>query len=288
MTSRRLLPLALAAALLAAACEQIPPGNGGDDSGPGTGGGGQSNGGEGPSLRRGLLPIRDGDVVFDVFSFVCGETLGTMERTLEPEGYFCDAGISAFNRGPTPVRLDPFAQRLVVDGEPREPWDEAMRELVLNQPDNLFAQEIPTGGGGTASLIFDLPDGAVPERLEVHASAGSLGAVVRLSGCRLWKAKAPGPCALDERGNVRGTAYPERAAVGVSYPISFHFDEGMGLCFARRDWQLQPTEADLSRLDGHGVITLRSPQLAEFHDNSGVVLRLVPSGANDRDAAVCG
>jgi hypothetical protein len=239
-------------------------------------------------VRRGVLPIRDGDVVFDVFSFVCGETLGTMERTLEPDGYFCDVGISAFNRGGSPVRLDPFDQRLVADGEPREPWNEAMRELVLNQPDNLFVQEIPTGGGGTANLIFELPDGAVPERLELHSSAGSPGAMVRVSGCGLWKVKTPGPCALDERGNVRGTAYPEQAAVGVSYPISLHFEEGAGLCFARRDWQLQPTDADLSRLDGHGVITLRSPGLAEFHDNSGIVLRLTPSSANDPDAAVCG
>jgi hypothetical protein len=239
-------------------------------------------------VRRGLLPIRDGDVLFDVFSFVCGETLGTMERTLEPAGYFCDVGISAFNRGGAPVRLDPFDQRLVVDGEPREPWDEAMRELVLNQPDNLFVQEIPTGGGGTASLIFELPDGSVPERLELHASAGSPGAVIRVSGCGLWKVEAPGPCVLDERGNVRGTAFPSEPAVGVSYPVSFDAHEGMGLCFAGRDWRLLPTDVDLSRLDGHGVLTLRSPELAEFEDNSGVVLRLAPSEANDRDAPVCG
>jgi catechol 2,3-dioxygenase-like lactoylglutathione lyase family enzyme len=226
--------------------------------------------------------------MFDVFSFVCGQTLGSMERTLEPEGYFCDVGISALNRGTAPVRLDPFEQRLLVDGQPLRPWEEAMRELVLNEPDNLFVQEIPPGGGGTASLIFELPDGATPERLELHASPDSAGADVRLTGCRLWKVATPGPCALGQRGNVRGTAYPREAAVGVSYPISFHFDEGMGLCFEGRDWEVQPTDADLARLDGHGVITLRSPELAELRDNSGVVVRLMPSAANDGDAAVCG
>jgi hypothetical protein len=289
MTSRRLLLVALAAALIAAACEQFPPGNDGGEPGPGMGGGGQGTGEGGiVGARRGELPVRDGDVVFDVFSFVCGETLGTMERTLEPEGYFCDVGVSAFNRGGSAVRLDPFHQRLVAGREPREPWDEAMRELVLNQPDNLFVQEIPTGGGGTASLIFDLPDGALPERLELHAAGDSPGAVVRLSGCRLWKVEAPGPCALDDRGNVRGTAFPSEPAVGVSYPVSFDAHVAVGLCFAGREWQLQPTDVDLSRLDGHGVITLRTTELAEFEDNSGVVLRLVPSAANDRDAAVCG
>jgi hypothetical protein len=287
MSSRRLLTLFLAAALLAAGCDQPQPGAGGDE--PGTGGGGPGGGGGGTGvMRRGVLPIRDGDVLFDVFSFVCGDTLGTMDRTLEPEGYFCDVGISVFNRGAATVRLDPFEQRLVVDGEARGPWEEAMRELVLNQPDNLFVQDIPAGGAGTASLLFQLPEGAVPERLELHAAAGSSGAVVRVSGCRLWKVEAPGPCALDDRGNVRGTAYPLRAAVGVSYPVSFHFEEDPGLCFASRDWRLQPADTDLSRLDGHGVITLRSPRVAEVRDNSGVVLRLVSSPAGDRDAPVCG
>jgi hypothetical protein len=287
MTSKRLLLIALAAALLAAGCEQVPPSDGGGE--PGTGGGGGGNDGGRPGVvRRGVLPVGDGDVVFDVFSFVCGETLGTMERTLEPEGYFCDVGITAFNRGGSPVRLDPFDQRLVVDGDSRGPWDQAMRELVLNHPDNLFVQEIPTGGGGTASLIFELPDGAVPERLELHAAGDSPGAVVRLSGCRLWKVKAPGPCALDERGNTRGTAFPSEPAVGISYPVSFDAHEAVGLCFAGRDWRLQPSDADLSRLDGHGVITLRSPDRAEFRDNSGVVLGLAASGADDPDAPVCG
>jgi hypothetical protein len=283
---RILLTLAAAFTLAAAGCDQLPQSDGGNGAGPGTPGDGGT--GQGGLLPSGPLPVRDGQVMFDVFSFVCGETLGTMERTLEPEGYFCDVGISAFNRGATPVRLDPFEQRLLVDGEPRGPWEEAMRELVLAHPDNLFVQDIPPGGGGTASLIFELPDGATPERLELHVSPSSPGALVRLSGCRLWKVTMPGPCALDQRGNVPGAAYPPEAAVGVSYPISFHFDEGSGLCFDHRDWQLQPTDADLGRLDGHGVIILRSPELAEFEDNSGVVLRLVPSGANDRDAAVCG
>ena len=281
--------MVLAAAVLAAACEQSPPGGESGDPGRGTGGSGPGNEGGGPGVvRRGVLPVRDGDVVFDVYSFVCGETLGTMERTLEPEGYFCDVGISAFNRGTSPVRLDPFQQLLVADGQPREPWEEAMRAIVLNEPDNLFVQEIPTGGGGTVSLIFELPDGAVPERLELHGGEGSPGAVVRVSGCGLWKVEAPGPCALDERGNVRGTAFPAQPAVGISYPVSFHAHEAVGLCFAGRDWRLRPSDADLSRLDGHGVLTLRSPDLAEYRDNSGVVLRLAPTAPNDRDAAVCG
>lgn len=286
--------MALAVALLSAACDQLPGAGGGgsepgqDGGGPGQGGPGEGGPGQGGPVRRGPLPVRDGDVMFDVFSFVCGETLGSMERTLEPEGYFCDVGISALNRGPAPIRLDPSEQKLLVDGEPRGPWDEAMRELVLSEDDNLFVQAIPPGGGGTASLIFELPYGGVPERLELHAAEDSAGAVVRLSGCRLWKVQAPGPCALDERGNVRGTAFPSRPAVGVSYPVSFDAQEAVGLCFAGRDWRAQPTEADLSRLDGHGVFTLRSARLAEFADNSGVVLRLVPSPGNDRDAAVCG
>jgi hypothetical protein len=287
---RGLLPVTLAAFLLATACDQLPSGAGGPGSSPGTGGGGPGGGepGEGRPVRRGPLPVRDGEVMFDVFSFVCGDTLGTMERTLEPEGYFCDVGISALNRGTVPVRLDPFEQQLLVDGQPRPPWDEAMRELVLSEPDNLFVRAIPPGGGGTASLIFELLDGSTPERLELHASSGSVGAAVRLSGCRLWKVTTPGPCALDQRGNVRGTAYPPEAAVGVSYPITFRFDEGIGLCFEGRDWQVQATNRDLARLDGHGVITLRSSELAEFRDNSGVVVRLVPNETTGPDAPVCG
>jgi hypothetical protein len=226
--------------------------------------------------------------MFDVFSFVCGATLGTMERTLEPEGYFCDVGISALNRGTAPVRLDPSEQQLLVDGQLRGPWDEAMRELVLSEPDNLFVQAIPPGGGGTASLIFELPDGSTPERLELHGLPASTGALVPLTGCTLWRETTPGPCALDQRGNVRGTAYPSEAAVGVSYPVSFHFAEQVSLCFEGRDWRVQSSSGDVSRLDGHGVITLRSPELAEYRDNSGVVVRLAPREANDRDAAVCG
>jgi hypothetical protein len=287
---RRLLPVALAAALLSAACDQLPPGSGGNGSEPGQGGGGPGQGGpgEGGPVRRGPLPVRDGEVMFDVFSFVCGETLGSMERTLQPEGYFCDVGISALNRGTAPVRLDPSEQRLLVDGEPRGPWDEAMQELVLSEHDNLFVQAIPPGGGGTASLIFELPDGSTPERLELHASPASAGAVVPLTGCSLWKVTTPGPCALDRRGNVRGTAYPPEAAVGVSYPVSFRIEEGVGLCFEGRDWRVQPTTEDLSGLDGHGVITLVSPELAEYRDNSGVVVRLAPREMEDGEAAVCG
>jgi hypothetical protein len=36
------------------------------------------------------------------------------------------------------------------------------------------------------------------------------------------------------------------------------------------------------------VITLRSPELAEYRDNSGVVVRLAPREAEDGEAAVCG
>lgn len=284
---RRILPAILGLSLLAAACDQPPSGSargpGPPDQGE-TGGGGGVGGPQGKSP----LPIRDGGVIFDVFSFVCGATLGSEETALRPDGYFCDVGISVLNRDPKAIRLDPYAQFLIAGGRRVTPWKKAMDGLVLNDPDNLFVRAIPSGGGATGTLIFDIPEGVQPVRLELHAGPRTQGTSVSVEGCSLYKAVELKPCALERRGGGQGVAYPVRAELRVAYPISFHFGEGTNLCFDRREWILRPGQkAKLNRLDGQGVIILTTERAAEFRDNTGVVLRLV-AGKNDRDAPVCG
>jgi hypothetical protein len=286
---RRILPVIVGLSLLVAACDQAPSGS---LRGPGpppnqgeTGGGG----GQGGPQGRSPLPIRDGGVIFDVYSFVCGATLGTEEKALRPDGYFCDVGISVLNRDPKAIRLDPYAQFLIAGGRRVTAWKKAMDELVLHHPDNLFVQPIPPGGGATGTLIFDIPEGVQPERLELHAGPGTRGTSVSVEGCSLYKAVELKPCALERRGGGQGVAYPVRAELSVAYPISFRFGEGTNLCFDRREWILRRGQnAKLNRLDGQGVIILTSEKAAEFQDNTGVRLKLVASKANDRDAAVCG
>jgi hypothetical protein len=286
---RRILPAILGLALLVVACFRLPSDRSTRGPGPGDRGETGGGGGQGGSQPQGSLPIRDGGVIFDVFSFVCGATLGTEERALEPDGYFCEVGISMLNREPEPIRLDPFAQALIAGGKEVAPWREAMGELVLDHPDNLFVQDIPPGGGATGNLIFDVPEGVSPERLELHAGPGTRGTSVSVEGCSLYKVVEPQPCALERRGASQGVAYPVRAELGVAYPISFRFGQGSNLCFDAREWDLETAQkVNFNTLDGQGVIILTAKRTAQFRDNSGKVIRLVATPANDRDAAVCG
>lgn len=236
------------------------------------------------------LPVREGRVIFDVYSFVCGETLGSEEKTFHPKGIFCEASISVMNTRSQALRLDPFASVLHAAAASYEPWREAMEGLVLGQPHSLFAEPVPAGGGGTASILFQLPSETRPRSLELHTSAGTPGTVVDVSNCALLLGGDPERCPLLTRGSKPGVAYPEKADISVPYPATFEFETPRSICFDAREWEMSPNHPspDLGRLDGHGIVSLDSGDLAVFKDNSGDRVWLVPSASNEEDPAICG
>lgn len=236
------------------------------------------------------LPVREGRVIFDVYSFLCGQTLGSEEKSFRPRGIFCEAGISVMNTGNEAVRVDPFASVLHATGASYGPWREAMEGLVLGRPHSLFARAVPGGGGGTATLLFELPKGSTPQSLELHASTATPGTVVDVENCALLLGGDPEECALLTRGSKPGVAFPANADIGVPYPVTFEFDTPRSICFDAREWELSPDHPvpELGGLDGHGIVTLPSSELAAFKDNSGARVWLVPSAANEQDPALCG
>lgn len=234
------------------------------------------------------VPVVDGDVSFDVFRFQCGSgKIGDQDSGLEPDEVFCMVAVGVHNRGSDPVQLDPRTYALIAAGSPYPTWREAMKELVLDDPDHLFIRAIPPGGGGLETLYFQLPTGIRPIRLELHTHAASDGATLTLKRCR-WS-NSGGSCSARRDNGEAGNAYPRDPALDLAYPHAV--EEDQPTCFDGREWSgaaVPGVASPTAGFWGQGTITLRHEQLAEFDDNDDGSVLLVPTTRNLEDPRVCG
>ena len=233
------------------------------------------------------MPVVDGEVSFDVFRFQCGSgKIGDQDSGFDPDEVFCMVAIGVHNRGSDPVRLDPFTYSLVTARSSYPTWREAMKELVLDDPNHLFIRAIPPDGGGLETLYFQLPAGVRPVRLELHTHAGSNGAFLTLDRCR-WS-DTGGWCAARRDKGEAGNAYPRDPTLDLAYPHAV--EEGQPTCFAGREWSgtaVPDPASPTAGFWGQGTISLRHEQLAEFEDNDGGSVLLVPTTQNLEDPRVC-
>jgi hypothetical protein len=139
------------------------------------------------------------------------------------------------------------------------------------------------------SLIFEYPSSLEPERLEVHASEGSPGAVILLGPRCNWthyEGRVSGGCYAADRKHEVGVAYP--------HSISTYAGETASMlqvsCFDRREWGVVSTPATPvpEGFLGQGLIEMETRHRAIFRDNSGIVLTLEPTPQNEEDPGVCG
>lgn len=234
--------------------------------------------------------VWDGDVAFELTRMDCGlGKVGDEDSNLNPDGKFCMVGVAVFNASSEHVVLPLGSHVLETNGARFRPWEEGMDELAADDPGSLYAEGVPPGGGGQALIYFELPDGAQPRSLEVHASESSDGAIIRLTGCS-WN---------DYQGELSGGCYvrKEKARIGVGYPHAIATSAGNGppllqaTCFNRIEWEVtsHPVDQVPEGFTGQGTITLVTTDEARFEDNSGVILDLEPTGRNTAsDNGLCG
>ncbi len=233
--------------------------------------------------------VWDGDVAFDLFRVDCGHgPVGDQDSDLDPDGSFCIMGLSVVNESDRDVLVSDSRHVLTAGGRRFPPWERGMAELAADDQGSPLTTPVPPGGAASLSLIFEYPSSLEPERVEVHASQGSSGAVILLEHCS-WN---------HHEGVVSGGCYraPPKPELGVRYPhsISTYAGETASMlqvsCFDSREWavvSVPPTPVPEGFL-GQGVIELETRDRAIFTDNSGIVLTLEPTALNEDDPGVCG
>ncbi|WP_199542960.1 DUF4352 domain-containing protein [Prauserella sp. PE36] len=150
---------------------------GGDDNAPA--GTVQTEPGQTPETAGLNTPVRDGKFEFTVSKLDCGETeIGGQYPGKTAQGQFCFVWISVENIGSEPQTLFGANQKLF-DAQGREFSPDTEAALYLDSPRTLW-EEINPGNRVDGVVVFDIPDGTEPSRLELHDSAFSGGASVRL------------------------------------------------------------------------------------------------------------
>ena len=244
-------------------------------SGPGSGGVGDE--------------VWDGSVAFRLGRLACGTgDIGDQDSNLDPNGKYCIVGFSVRNHSQESVTLPRYSHAIASRHGKYGTWHHGMDEIEADDPMSPYSEPVPPGGGGSAGVIFELPNDFEPEVLYLHADESSAGAEIRLKDCR-WN---------HFEGTVTGACWPrqQRVEVGVGYPssIATYAGEGFSMlqvtCFNFLEWETTnfPHSPPPEGFIGHGVMTLLSKDEAEFRDNSGIVLELRPTEGNATDDRVCG
>ncbi|MEU0541579.1 DUF4352 domain-containing protein [Nocardia sp. NPDC005978] len=131
----------------------------------------------GPELNT---PVRDGKFEFVVTDIQSGvKTVGDNEYLQETaQGSYLIVSVSVTNTSNSPKGFSPSDQ-YVFDTDDRKFGNDTMATIVL-QPDSSVFEEINPGNTVTAQLVFDMPEGATADRIELHDSMFSGGADVAL------------------------------------------------------------------------------------------------------------
>lgn len=131
-------------------------------------------------------PARDGALTFVVTKFGCGaEEVGEGQRIKRALGRYCLLEFKASNTGTQPTTYVSPMQYLLDAQRRRFAPDAQATVLYLSatapgSPTNV-SQQLNPGAEVDTSLVYDIPDGVIPELAELHGG-NTLGITVRLTG----------------------------------------------------------------------------------------------------------
>jgi hypothetical protein len=146
-----------------------------------------SKGTTGPSAKRAAAPpagqlkktVRDGKFAFTVTKVKCGRTLvGTRDFGSKAQGEFCEVSISVQNVGDEAQSLFGDNQYLY-DARNRKFSADTEAAIYLDESNTLY-EEINPGNTLKGVLLFDVPKGTEPSKVELHDSVFSAGVNVLL------------------------------------------------------------------------------------------------------------
>jgi len=122
--------------------------------------------------------VRDGKFSFTVTKVTCGKTLiGSADFGSKAQGEFCLVNLTVKNIGDEPQTLFGDNQKLFIGK--REYSADTEAGIYLDNAKS-FIEEINPGNTLKGIVVFDVPKGAKPDKIELHDSAFSGGVDVRL------------------------------------------------------------------------------------------------------------
>lgn len=156
---------------------------GGDDTGTTTGDTAQEDAGgdDGGSERSGIgQPAEDGNFTFTVQGIDCGvKTLGNNQFTrTKAQGEFCIAEMTVENHGDEASLMDGSSQYLFIGDKRYSADTDAI--FADKRAEAFFIEEINPGLTVDGIIVWDVPSGSQPEKLELHDSPFSDGVEVTL------------------------------------------------------------------------------------------------------------
>jgi hypothetical protein len=123
--------------------------------------------------------MRDGKFEFTVTKVKCGRTLvGSSTFGKKAQGEFCEVSVTVANIGDEPQSMFGDNQYLF-DSKNRKYSADTEAAIYLKDSNTLY-EEINPGNSLKGTLLFDVPTGTKPAKLELHDSAFSGGVDVRL------------------------------------------------------------------------------------------------------------
>lgn len=160
---KRLLWLGLVLGVVAAACGDL-----------------ESAGGDSGSTAAIGEPAADGQFTFTVHSFECGiPQLGNNRFSrAKAKGEFCVAEMTVENTGDEAALMSGSSQYLYIGDKEYEADTDAI--FADKRAEAFFLEDINPGLSVEGIVVWDVPPGSSPDRLELHDSAFSGGVTVEL------------------------------------------------------------------------------------------------------------
>lgn len=124
--------------------------------------------------------VRDGKFAFTVHKVKCGVAhVGNEYIGADAQGQFCLVTLTVENIGSEPQTLFSSNQKGYI-GDTEYAVDDTATLYSASAGDSPWLKDINPGNALTGTIVFDIPQGAELSKLELHDSAFSGGAEVRL------------------------------------------------------------------------------------------------------------
>jgi hypothetical protein len=124
-------------------------------------------------------PVRDGKFEFTVRKVECGKSrIGTADFGTTAQGQFCFVYLKVENIGKESQLLDGGNQYLYGSGGRK--FDADTEAAIYLDESKTFLEEINPGNSVDGIVVFDIPKGEKPTKIELHDSAFSGGVEVEL------------------------------------------------------------------------------------------------------------
>lgn len=158
----------------------IAQAGGGDDGADVAGGGGSAQSDAQQEQTAGIGDaVSDGQFTFTVHEFKCGETrVGKGILAEAAQGQFCIAQMTVENTGDQGTALDAGSQYAFIGDRQYEAEPGIGTETA--QGKSFFLENINPGNSVDGIVVWDVPKGEKPDRLELHDSPFSGGVTIEV------------------------------------------------------------------------------------------------------------